>query len=227
MRPVREIHLPPRISGRRARQAEVVASRLVDACSAPSLQLGGPTLRSLGVTSAIRGEGRTSLAVAFAVVQRKDYGRRSLLVEMDFDHPGLARRLGLDAAPGLSEVVRGEASLEDVVQPIDDGIGAITVGAGSSSAAQTVTTLLSSGLLADIGRKSDVLVGDLPPLLDSPFGPLAAQAFERVVLVVRAGVTPVARVRQAASVLPADPVVLLNGTSTRLPRWIRKISGDA
>src|SRR5215469_3082396 len=64
---------------------------MLDACRAASRLIGGPNLRELGVTSALRGEGRTSVALAMAAVQRQDFGRRVALVEMDCENPTLAR----------------------------------------------------------------------------------------------------------------------------------------
>src|SRR4029077_20571638 len=105
-----------------------ISSEVLDACRAAALQLGGPTVKSLGVTSAIRGEGRTTVAIAMAMIQRKDYGRRTLLLEMDFDNPTLAGQLGVERWPGLAELVRGEATLQDVLHPFADDIAAVTMG---------------------------------------------------------------------------------------------------
>src|SRR2546430_8763431 len=49
--------------------------------------IGGPKLTSIGVTSALRGEGRTSVALALAAVQREDFGRSVILVDMDLENP--------------------------------------------------------------------------------------------------------------------------------------------
>ena len=139
--------LPERPAPRRARMA-VVPSPMLEACRAASLKIGGPQLERLGVTSAIGGEGRTSVAIAMAMVQYEDYGRRAVLVDMDLDNPTLARRLGANPWPGLNELVRGEASLQQVIQPIEEGISFIATGAPSDSSTRIVTDLLRGDLLA-------------------------------------------------------------------------------
>ena len=222
MAQLHELQLPSRTNHRPPPVA--ISSEVLDACSAAALQLGGPTVKSLGITSAIRGEGRTTVAIAMAMIQRKDYGRRTLLLEMDFDNPTLAGQLGVERWPGLAELVRGEATLPDVVHPFADGIAAVTMGAGPGAAPRTVIELLRSGVLQDLGQEFDVLVGDLPTLLDSNFGHLLADAFERVLLVVRAGATPLGRIREATAALGSEPAVLLNGVESPLPRWIQRIS---
>jgi Mrp family chromosome partitioning ATPase len=72
----------------------------------------------------------------------------------------------------------------------------------------------------------DVVVADLPPLLGGGIGQLAARAFDDLILVVRAGVTPAARVREATSDLHVAPSVLLNGAYSSLPSWLRRLLGQ-
>jgi Mrp family chromosome partitioning ATPase len=213
------------VVGRLCRADAAVASEMVEACSLASLQMGGPTLRSVGVASAIRGEGRTSVALAMAVVQQRDYRRRALLLEMDFDRPSLSHRLAAEAAPGLAELVRGEASLGEVLQPLPDGPTVMTAGAAAGAAARLIVDLMRSGLLQDLSQQFDVVVVDLPPILGSTVAGLAAGLFERTLLVIRAGVTPLPQIREATASLPSEPVILLNGTNTRLPPWIRRLAG--
>ena len=210
---------------RRWHAGATLAPQILEACSLASLQMGGPTLRTLAVTSSIRREGRTTIGLAMAAVQARDYGRHPLLLEMDFDAPGLSRRLHTDVAPGLAEMIRGEASLEEVVQPLADGTTVITAGAASGVPGRLIVDLMASTLLEDMTRQFDIVIADLPPLLGSSYGRLAADLFEKTLLVVRAGVTPVARIREAVSSIGREPVVILNGTSTRIPRWVRRLSG--
>ena len=195
---------------------------LLDACRSASLQVGGPTLKRLGVTSAIRGEGRSTVALAMAMIQARDYGRHTILVDLDLEHQGVARRLDMKAWPGVCELVRGEAVIADVVQPLVDGVRLVSAGATAGAAARVVIDILAGKALDSLAETCDVLVVDLPPMLASSFGRLAASSVERVLLVVRAGVTPLARVREAAAQLPSPPAVLLNGTYSSIPHWIHR-----
>lgn len=184
---------------------------ILDSCSLASLQIGGPTLRSLGITSAMRGEGRSTVALAMTLVQRQDYDRRPLLVEMDLEHPCLGRRLGLHSAPGLLELVRGQATLDDAIQWID-GIRVVTAGASHLRHDRVIVELLASDVLAQLAEACDVIVADLPAVSGCSFASLAAGTVESLLLVVRAGVTPAGLIRDAVAHLPSPPAVLLNGT---------------
>ncbi len=198
---------------------------MLEACRAASLQIGGPSLSRLGITSSMRGEGRTSGAMAMARVQREDYGRSVLLVDLDFENPNLARLCGCRPWPGLSEL-SGGALLVDVEQPVDNGISFIAAGAPNGSVPRTITDIQRGEVMERAARGYDVLIADLPPLLGCSFGPAVAAWFPDLLLVVRTRVTPVARIREATAQLPVEPRVLLNGVESDLPRWLRKLTGS-
>jgi Mrp family chromosome partitioning ATPase len=69
------------------------------------------------------------------------------------------------------------------------------------------------------------VVFDLPPLLGTPAGLEAVRLCSTPVMVVRAGITPLARVKEATSHLAQPAPVVLNGVETRLPGWLRRAAG--
>lgn len=202
-----------------------VPTEMLDACRAASLLIGGPGLRRLGVTSTLRGEGRTSIALAMATIQRHDYNRSVAIIDMDFESPTLARRHDLKLWPGLAELARGEVGVHEALQPVAEGIFLMASGVVSDSVSRTVVDVVKANLLAVVEREVDVVVADLPPLLGGGPGYAASQAFDKLLLVVRAGVTPVTRVREATADLRVSPDVLLNGTHSSLPPWLRRLVG--
>lgn len=207
-----------------ARQPQV-PNLMIEACRAASLLIGGPSLSRLGVTSTLRGEGRTSIAMAMATVQREDYNRTVALVDMDFENPDLARRHGRDPWPGLAEVARSTATLTHVQQRIADGVVLLPGGVLFGSTARTVADVLKADLLSDLERQFDIVIVDLPPLLGTGSGQTASRLVDNLLLVVRAGVTPIARIREAMADLHVTPAVVLNGSYSSLPKWLRQVLG--
>lgn len=65
--------------------------------------------RVVGVTSAMRGEGKstTSINLAYTLAEA---GKRVLLIEADMRRPNLARRLAIDPAPGAVQSAGGAVS---------------------------------------------------------------------------------------------------------------------
>ena len=196
---------------------------MIEAARKTMLALGGSRVQRVGVTSALRGEGRTSIALALAIVQELDFGRRCLLVDLDLESAAIARHAGIRPWPGICEVVRGESSVDDAIQPISERISVIAAGGTGGNAPRVVSDLIRQGILDDLQRRSDVIVADLPPLIACSFGRTAAAAFPDLLMVVRSQVTPVALIRQAVGQLETQPQIVLNGVGTRIPRWLRRL----
>lgn len=206
-------------------EALTVAEAVLAACRNASLRLGTPRLASLGVTSTLRGEGRTTIAVGMAAAQREAFGRPVVLIDLDLENPRLARRLGRGPVPGICEVIRGENALSEAVQPLDEGVYFVPAGLTGASVTRSVNEVGRAAVLAKLAAEFGMVVADLPPLLGSSVGRAAAPLVEELLLVVRAGLTPVARIKEATANLPSEPAVLLNGTYTALPAWVRRMVG--
>jgi tyrosine-protein kinase Etk/Wzc len=206
--------------------ALVVADEVLSACRSASLRIGTPNLTNLGITSTLRGEGRTSVAIAMAAVHRDDFGRSVVLVDFDLEGSSLSKRLGADPVPGLCEIVRGESTMDSAIQTIGDGISFVPAGVASGSIARTVTEAGKMDLVTRLAGLGGLVIADLPPLLGSDSGRAAASLFGDLLLVMRAGVTPVARTKEAIANLPVEPTVLLNATRSVLPSWMKRFLGE-
>ncbi|MEZ0089005.1 polysaccharide biosynthesis tyrosine autokinase [Streptacidiphilus sp. EB129] len=164
---------------------------------------GGDPARSLVVTSALPGEGRTTTAVDLAL-SLAQAGRRVVLVEADLRRPRLAELLGLPGTVGLTDVLLGTAELDDAVQDWGDGLLRVVVSGGTAA---DPTELLARPALGDLLRaletRADLVLLDSPPLL--PFTDAAVLAAEAgdACLVVRAGRTSRAQARRALDSLAA------------------------
>jgi capsular exopolysaccharide synthesis family protein len=74
------------------------------------------SVRSVMITSAVAAEGKTSLASHLATSLARS-GRRTLLVDCDLRKPDVHRLFDIAEAPGLSELLRGEAEIEGAIHP--------------------------------------------------------------------------------------------------------------
>src|SRR5947209_3572761 len=66
-----------------------------------SLDLDPESRPIIGITSAVAGEGRTTLAISLARTLADDMDDSVLLVEADLEHPSMASSFGLAPEPGL------------------------------------------------------------------------------------------------------------------------------
>ena len=74
----------------------------------------GPAGRVFMVTSAMGGEGKTSLSCHLATSLARS-GRKTILVDTDLRRPSLHHLFSQPLGPGISEVLRGEVALEDAI----------------------------------------------------------------------------------------------------------------
>ena len=178
---------------------------------------GAAGARVLAVTSPDSGDGKTTLAVAYAATAARR-GRRVVLLDADLARAGLTETLGYDReiGPGLADLLDGTAGLDACLAegPVD-GVTVLT-GSVRPEAVDLLTRRLP-GLVEELLRRADQVVVDCPPLAEDDGQALLAQ-LRTVLLVVRAG-APSATLGRGAALLDglgvdALGVVLNNSRST-------------
>ncbi len=158
-------------------------------------------LRSIAITSAEPGEGKTTLSTHLAVANAAG-GKSTLIVDGDLRRPSVHARFGLDPRVGLSNVLNGEMSWKSAVLPIE-GIPNLSVlpsGPGSHRAADLIGPQLSV-LLNEFARQYDLVILDSPPLLGFAECLQMADAADGVLIVSKAASTNRKSVASAVSTL--------------------------
>jgi protein-tyrosine kinase len=175
----------------------------------------------IGITSSIAGEGRTTIAAALARTLASDLEQTILLVDASFTQPSETKHFGPLASAGLAAVLRGEATLTEVMHQVSDRFFVVPGGNARSDTARLLRQLSDQDPFQHIRALGAVTVLDLPPLLSHSYSSLAASAADALVLVIRAGVTPSTAVREAIERLGEQPLqgAILNGERSARPRW--------
>ncbi|HWZ81740.1 MAG TPA: CpsD/CapB family tyrosine-protein kinase [Terriglobales bacterium] len=166
-------------------------------------------LRRIVVTGTAPEEGKSLVSANLALNQARSKVLKTLLIDGDFRRPMVAKRFGVGTLlPGLSECLRGEKQLSEVVYKLD-GAGLYILPAGM--APENPLELMQSGRLPEyldrLGTVFDWIIIDSPPLL-----PLADTTFwmkmsDGVLFVVREGVTERKTLQRAVELL--DPAAIL------------------
>ncbi|MFL5339177.1 MAG: AAA family ATPase, partial [Gemmataceae bacterium] len=198
------------VSGRAARWRAAVLTEYVDATRTILMHgLEPKTGRSILITSAMPGEGKTVLACHLADSLARA-GYRALLVDGDLRRPTAHRMLNVPRGPGLCELLRGEVNVADVVRPAG-AAGLSFLPAGEWDA--RVTPPLSTGrwqqLQNQLEASFDFLVIDSSPLLLVNDGLLMARHADGVVISVLRNVSQIDAVDQACDRLKALGTKLL------------------
>jgi capsular exopolysaccharide synthesis family protein len=113
----------------------------------------------------VSGEGKTSVSCHLATSLARS-GRKTLLVDCDLRRPAAHRLFGLAAEPGLSELLRGETTEEDVVQktPIED-LDMIVAGVWDPKATRALAQGRIAGVFESLKKKYDLIIVDSSPVL--------------------------------------------------------------
>jgi tyrosine-protein kinase Etk/Wzc len=160
-------------------------------------------LRTLVVTSASVGEGKTTTAanIATALAQQ---GLRTLLVDCDLRRPRLHRLFGLPRAPGLTDLLKNSAQTHEAIRPTAvDGLHLLPRGNPTSQPAELLGGDWMVAALRHLGREYDMVVIDTPPLLSASDAASLAGRADGVLLVLRAGQTRRAMAQEAMHQLAA------------------------
>jgi capsular exopolysaccharide synthesis family protein len=157
-------------------------------------------LRSLLITSALPGEGKTFVAVNLAEAIVRQHERRALLIDADLRSSGLHLPLGAPASPGLTDYLRGEADEFSVIQrscESDANCFFIPGGRPVSNPAELLANGRLKTLLERLAPIFDWIILDSPPALPVSDASVLAGVCDGVLLVVCAGLTPFASAQKA------------------------------
>jgi len=223
----------PAMPGYVARNDDVVVGltlppKFIDRCRQAYLRIANDSRdgsRQIGVTSALYGEGKTSVAIGLATAIAADTLEPTLLLECDLERASLDRRLGFKRSPGLSEWLDGESRLRVLRAAPLPNLYVIPAGSPPVDPARVFYQLSESRLMAELQPRFTNIVIDLPPVLDIAYGSLASKLAERIVLVARYGVTMVDDLEKVSFLLGPERLsgIILNGTSYRTPDWLRRL----
>jgi capsular exopolysaccharide synthesis family protein len=152
----------------------------------------GKTVKTLVLTSALPGEGKTTTAVnlAIALTQR---GLSILLIDADLRRGRVHELFGVSRAPGLCEVLQGGQAFEQARRIVQVGdareLTVLPAGSLTSSPPALVGSQRMRVLLDHLKETYDLVIIDTPPINILTDAALLGRQADGVVVVVRAGVT--------------------------------------
>jgi capsular exopolysaccharide synthesis family protein len=147
------------------------------------------SIKRLVVTSSVAGEGKSMVAanLACALAGGK---QKVLLVEGDIRRPSLARQLGLEDLPGLSQVLQsGSDCLNSTYRLDNSDLCVLLAGNAHSNPLEFMDSTKLSALIDRVSPGFDWVVIDTPPVLPLADTSIWARIADAVVLVTRPGVT--------------------------------------
>ena len=147
-------------------------------------------IRTVGMTSANPGEGKSTAAINLAIVESLGVGQRVLLVDCDMRRPTVHRSLGAAPDVGLAEVLLDQASLTRAVTRVDGtNLDALVVRNQPDNPSELLASNRMKKLLDELTQSYDRVILDTPATLGLPDSKIVSGLCDGVVIVVRADVT--------------------------------------
>ncbi len=148
-------------------------------------------LKTIALTSANPGDGKTMASVNLAIVTAMGVGQRILLLDCDLRRPSIHRSLGLEPKVGLAEILQGRATLDDAVLKVEGvDLEVLAVRDTPPNPSELLASERMTDLISECASRYDRVILDTPAALGLPDGRTVAELCDGILVVVRAGVTP-------------------------------------
>lgn len=160
------------------------------------------TFNSLAITSALAGEGKSTLALGLAMSAARLH-QRVLLIDADLRHPTLHKQLNLPNEYGLSTLLASDATvpIQSSIHSSDSYIDILTSGPIPVDPVSLLSSYRMKELMAAFEQSYDLVLLDAAPVLGMVDAILAASCCQGVVLVARIGRVTKTELTEATAML--------------------------
>ena len=159
--------------------------------------------RVLLVTSPSASEGKSTTALTLAR-NFAQLGKRVLLIEADLRNPSLHRTLGVRSETGLSSLLAGAATANQVIMDTDDErLKVVLAGPLPPNPAELLSGSRLLSMLTVAAEKYDQVIIDGPPVLGIADAPILSNVAGGTLLVIQAGGTRIKTAQAAIKRLSA------------------------
>ena len=186
----------------------------------------GKPLQVLQLTSVGIGEGKTSVVVNLAVSMAQA-GKRVVVIDADLRRPAIHQVFGIEKSPGLTELLLGTKSLEQVCRSLPDllmgrftveevmafpgidRLNIITSGFMPPNPAECLNSARLDELVASLKRDYDLIIFDAPPILPVSDSIVIGRKTDGTLLVYQVGDIPRVALRRAKVLLEQAQIKVL------------------
>lgn len=155
-------------------------------------------MKTITVSSPRPREGKTTTTIYMGTTMAQS-GQRVLLVDTDLRRPRLHKSLGVSKQRGLTNLILGDAALDDVIKSTDiPNLYVLPCGPQPPNPAELLLTKRFQQVLAELEQKFDRILLDSPPVLAVTDAVVLSRLSDGVMMVAEAGKTQLDDVAAAA-----------------------------
>jgi Mrp family chromosome partitioning ATPase len=234
-----DVHLPAKTEAQQGRGSgatmiayddipDELAEALRGIVNRSELRTGSPLPQSIAVTSAIRGEGVTTVSKALAALIASELARSVCWIDCSWlsIHSGPEH----DGRPSLIDILTDESRLRSAFEASEEQPSLVSLSPGpipESKRNQVARSPEFEQLLGLMREEFDHVILDLPPVLSHANSIALLGEADASLLVVRHRATSIAQVERALGAMQPTPnlAVVLNQFRTSVPGRIRRLLG--
>jgi protein-tyrosine kinase len=173
-------------------------------------------IRSVMVTSATAGDGKTLTAINLSLVLAESYRYNVLLIDADLRRPSIPSVVEMGQGSGLSEALRSATEQKLALVPITSRLTLLPAGQPIANSLEALTSPRMQQILEEAVTRFDWVILDAPPVGPAADARLLAQMVDGALFVIRAGVSQHPMVQKAIEGLGKEHIVgvVLNGVES-------------
>lgn len=169
------------------------------------------------ITSAVKGEGKTTTILNLAYVMAKEFKKKTVVVECDLKNPTIISNYMKTAQKGgLAETIKNESDfMENLTRVEDSDLYILPVIKPVRNSSELLSSQHMAAVLDALKTEFDYVLIDSPPILPLADVNILSKLVDGLLLVVRAGKTPKDVVLSAVNSITNTNIVgiVLNGVS--------------
>lgn len=157
--------------------------------------------KTLIICSAVKGEGKTTLAANLAITFSLD-GKKVILVDGDLRRAQMHSLFNVPKYRGLSDYLLGDMDIREIIKPtVHENLSVITAGEHPPNPSELIGNSRFEILVNTLRTMADFVIFDSPALLPVSDGMIMAPKIDACIMVVRALWTPMKAAQQAKNQL--------------------------
>lgn len=188
----------------------------------------GEPPRSILVTSAIPGEGKSFISANLGVSISQGFEKEALLVESDLRRPSLSKFFGLRSSKGLVDYLQNGTPVEQLIQQTSmPKLSLLASGKPPKNPAELIDTHKMASLIKTLVDQNPdrLIIFDSPPIQAAPETDILAKRVDKVILVIRWGYARREHAKQLVELLGRDKILGVVFNAFEMSRLESKLQG--
>ena len=154
----------------------------------------------LVITSAIPGEGKTTVAANLALALAESE-KRVLLIDCDFRKPSLYKQFIICNMSGISQILTNELKLQEVLVSYNDNLDIIPSGGKVPNPSEMLSSKAMDDFLNDMKECYDYIILDTPPMKAAADAQVLISRADAVLFVIKSNSTKKEDIKEAIDLI--------------------------